>query len=133
MSLAPLKTVESERIPGAGRYGYSGQGRSARAVRRTWNTLRVVYSLRRRKVVKTDWPTGCRAVTMALPPSAYSVELHRPPYTGTPEIGPVPRLFTSDFTPGKDFAAVSAAAAWLAFSTMPQSRTLPSVTVTLTR
>ena len=54
-------------------------------------------------------------------------------YTGTPEIGRVPRWFVSDFTPGMDFAAVSAAAAWLAFSTVPQSCTLPSVTVTLTR
>src|SRR6516165_632521 len=101
MSLAPLKTVESERIPGAGRYGYSGQGRSARAVRRTWNTLRVVYSLRRRKVVKTDWPTGCRAVTMALPPSAYSVELHRPPYTVRPKLGRYPDCLRATSRPAR--------------------------------
>src|SRR6516225_2866454 len=57
----------------------------------------------------------------------------KPTYIGTPEIGPGPRLFSSDFTPGKDLAAVSAAAAWLAFSTTPQSRTSPSLTMTFTR
>ena len=54
-------------------------------------------------------------------------------YTGTPDIGPGPRLFSTDFTPGRVFAAPSAAAASSAFSTTPQSRTLPSLTVTLTK
>ena len=43
-------------------------------------------------------------------------------YTGTPDIGPGPRLFSTDFTPGRVFAAPSAAVS-SAFSTKPQSQT----------
>src|SRR5271169_817767 len=48
---------------------------------------------------------GCRTMQLIAPPA----------YNGTPDTGPVPRLFSSDFTPGKDFDAVSAAAAWPVF------------------
>jgi hypothetical protein len=54
-------------------------------------------------------------------------------HTGTPGIGPGPRLFSTDLTPDRVFVALSAAAASSAFSTTPQSRTMPSLTVTLTR
>jgi hypothetical protein len=54
-------------------------------------------------------------------------------YTGSPDIGPGPRLFSTDCTPGSDFAAASAAAACCAFSTTPQSRIFPWFTVTLSK
>ena len=51
-------------------------------------------------------------------------------YTGTPDIGPRLRLFSTDFTPASVFAALSAMAACSVLSTTPQSRTFPSLTVT---